>query len=125
MRRQTESHLEILGYRVTTCPNGEDALTRLVGAQDIDLLLTDIVMPGSLNGRQLADRARALIPELQIVFTSGYSSDAVRRAELNDQSALFLGKPYRRADLARTLDQAFEQGAVANRAVLETSEHGS
>jgi CheY-like chemotaxis protein len=83
-------------------------LERLSGLRDIDLLLTDIVMPGGMNGRDLATHARHLIPDIQVVFTSGYSSDAIRRADPPDERAQFLGKPYRRADLARVLLRAFD-----------------
>jgi PAS domain S-box-containing protein len=110
VRRQAQSNLEILGYRVTACTGGEDALARLDRAHDVDLLLTDIVMPGGMDGRQLARRALALVPHLRVVFTSGYSSDALRRDDLNADRA-FLRKPYRRADLQRVLHQAFEPDA--------------
>jgi signal transduction histidine kinase/CheY-like chemotaxis protein len=108
VRRQTESHLAMLGYRVTSFANGHDALERLRGVDDIDVILTDIVMPGGMNGRELAAQARLILPDVQVIFTSGYSSDAVRRAEPPDNRAQFLGKPYRRADLARVLSRAFD-----------------
>ena len=60
-----------LGYRVLAVANGEEALTVLDRGEKIDLLFTDVVMPGVLNGRALANRARELIPGLAVVFTSG------------------------------------------------------
>jgi CheY-like chemotaxis protein len=75
-----------------------------------DLLFTDIVMPGGVNGWELATQARKLMPELRVLYTSGYPVEALKgRADI-DPSATLLAKPYRLADLAQrvrdTLDSA-------------------
>jgi hypothetical protein len=64
------------------------------------------VMPGGINGRQLAARANELIPGLRTLFTSGFSDHASLSSEMVER-ADFLAKPYRRADLARKLEAAF------------------
>jgi PAS domain S-box-containing protein len=103
LRDQVQRQLISLGCRVTAHRNGHDALRRLHATGDIDLLMTDIVMPGGLNGRQLADQARQLHPSLPILFTSGHTDEPTIRALRLEGEAAFLGKPYRRGDLARKL----------------------
>ncbi|MDB5445433.1 MAG: histidine kinase [Phenylobacterium sp.] len=107
VRAQVERQLAALDYRVTVTRDGQQALQRLA-EDDVDLLLTDVVMPGGMNGRQLADHARLLKPGLRILFTSGYTEDAIVRAGGLD--ADFLPKPYRRAKLARKVAEALSHG---------------
>lgn len=104
LRDQVQRQLVALGYTVTATRDGPQALERLSEDRKFDLLLTDVVMPGGLNGRQLADHARLLHPHLKVVFTSGYTEDAIVRT--GALGAEFLPKPYRRAELARTLADA-------------------
>jgi len=96
-------NLSDLGYRVRAAHDGSEALQMLRGPEPIDLLLTDVVMPGAVNGEQLAREARILRPGLKILLTSGYPSAVL--ADRADVSGHFeiLGKPYRRDDLATTL----------------------
>ena len=76
----------------------------------IDLLLTDVVMPGALSGRQLAERAIEIVPTLKILFTSGYTENAIVHNGRLDAGVELLSKPYRREQLAakvrRVLDNA-------------------
>jgi CheY-like chemotaxis protein len=113
LRDQVQRQLMTLGCRVTAQRNGHDALRRLDAHPDIDLLMTDIVMPGGMNGRQLADQARRLRPELRVLFTSGHTDEPSIRALRADGRSGFLGKPYRRSDLARELAAAFGDQPVA------------
>jgi PAS domain S-box-containing protein len=108
VRAQVVGQLLALGYRVISSANGVEAIERLVEQPNIDLLMTDIVMPGGINGRQLAIYARRLSPKLPVLFTSGYSNDAQVRAARLAERAVFLAKPYRRAALARALQEAFD-----------------
>jgi signal transduction histidine kinase/CheY-like chemotaxis protein len=92
-----------LGYRALAAHNGPEALQILKGPDSIDLLFSDIVMPGSLNGIQLAEEARRLQPSLKVLLTSGHSA-----AVLTDKHGLpkafpVLAKPYRRDQLAANL----------------------
>jgi len=88
-----------LGYQVVQAADGAQALAVLGGATPIDLLFTDVVMPG-IGGRQLVDAARQLRPGLKVLYTSGYTEDAIVHHGRLDAGALLLGKPYRRAELA-------------------------
>ncbi len=76
LRAYTTDALREMGYRVLEAGSGVDALPLLDQQPGIDLLLTDIVMPGGLNGRQLADVARTRFPGLQVLFMTGYGSNA-------------------------------------------------
>jgi CheY-like chemotaxis protein len=91
---------------VTTAADGPAALARLRSGQDVDLLFTDFVMPGGLNGRELAAAASQLRPGLKVLYTSGYTEDAIFRGDRLDPSLVLIPKPYRKSDLARALRRA-------------------
>ncbi len=74
--------------------------------QEIDLLFTDLIMPGAMNGRQLVDAALLRRPLLKVLFTSGYSEDAIIHNGRLDTGVLLLAKPYRKTELARMLRSA-------------------
>jgi PAS domain S-box-containing protein len=98
--------LQSLGYRVTAAVDGNDALQKLGTDMQVDLLFTDIVMPGGINGWELADRARKARPQLRVLLTSGYALETLTaQGHLRDGSAI-LAKPYRKAELARRLREA-------------------
>jgi CheY-like chemotaxis protein len=90
--------LESLGYTTLAAPDAAVALERLLDGSRVDVLFSDIVMPG-MNGIKLATEARRLRPELKILLTSGYTGTAMRR-ELPDNTPL-LPKPYDSGQLAR------------------------
>ena len=92
--------LTTLGYRVLSAKSGEEALEVLgrAGGQ-VDLLFTDISMPGGMNGLVLAEQARALYPNLRILLATGYSDDLVVQ-QRPARAAAVLGKPYSHTDLA-------------------------
>ena len=79
VRSYVESELKALGYRVIVTRNGPAALDILRGPEKIDLLFTDVVMPGGMFGTELAKEAARLRPDLKILFTSGYSRTSRRR----------------------------------------------
>jgi CheY-like chemotaxis protein len=98
--------LRAMGHSVVEAENGVRALTLLVGDQHIDLLLTDIIMPGGLDGRQLAARARSLRPALKVLFTTGsIEVEAAGEHHSNSQDQV-LRKPYRRAALTQAVAHA-------------------
>jgi len=98
--------LQSLGYRVTAAVDGNDALQKLGTDIHVDLLFTDIVMPGGINGWELADLARKARPKLRVLLTSGYALETLTaHGHLRDGSAI-LAKPYRKAELARRLREA-------------------
>lgn len=109
VRAYFENELRTLGYRVITASNGPAALELLRRHGDIQLLFTDVVMPGGMFGPELARQATALRPDLNVLFTSGYSQDPVRTPD--GINARILTKPFRRQDLAAMLRSALSSGA--------------
>jgi CheY-like chemotaxis protein len=103
VREFVKAQLLNLGYRVLEAANGKDALAVLREHKDIDLLFTDVVMPGGLNGRELALEARKLYPSLKVLFSSGYAESAILHMGLMDKDAQLLNKPYSRLQLARRI----------------------
>ncbi|EIG59118.1 response regulator [Bradyrhizobium canariense] len=105
VRTYVESELKTLGYRVITAASGPAALDLLHQSGDIDLLFTDVVMPGGMFGPELARQAIQLRPGLKVLFTSGYSQNPVKAPDgIGD--ARVLTKPFRRRDLAAMLRSA-------------------
>jgi CheY-like chemotaxis protein len=106
VRRVACRMLEAAGYAVLEASNGEEALDLLKGESGpkIQLLMTDVIMP-QMNGRELADRARALLPGLRMLFTSGYMDDAQRYL---DPSAHFLPKPFTPGSLAKKVRETLD-----------------
>jgi len=92
--------LRDFGYRVLTASSADDALARLAALGRIDLLFTDVIMPGSVSATELAAKARALHPDLRVLFTSGYTENAMIHNGRLDEGINLLSKPYGRAELA-------------------------
>ena len=106
VRRYAVRELAALGYVVLEAANGPRALEVFAAHPDIDLLFTDVVMPGGLSGRELADRVRVSRPDLRVLFTSGYTENAIVHHGRLDPGVHLLAKPYRRAELARAVRRA-------------------
>lgn len=99
--------LESFGYTVIVAVDGHEALARLNEGLKIDLLFSDVVMPGGISGIDLAQRARELRPGLKVLLTSGYSAEAL--APAGDRYGAPLKKPYRKAELARRLRDTLDK----------------
>jgi PAS domain S-box-containing protein len=97
--------LEDLGYQVLSASNGPEALEVLDKSPDVRLLFTDVIMPGGMNGRQLADAACKLRPNLKVLYTSGYTENAIVHHGRLDPGVILLSKPYQRKDLVNKLRQ--------------------
>ncbi|MBX3605547.1 MAG: response regulator [Piscinibacter sp.] len=106
VRRYACAELRSLGYHVLDAESGAAALRVVERREDIDLLFTDVVMPGGISGRALADAARRLRPGLRVLYTSGYSENAIVHHGRLDPGVMLLAKPYRRAELARAIRAA-------------------
>jgi PAS domain S-box-containing protein len=106
VRRYVITQIESLGYTTLEASNAAEAMTIIDTAATIDLLFTDVIMPGSMNGRQLVDEALKQRPALKTLFTSGYTENAIVHHGRLDSGVLLLAKPYRKTDLARMLRQA-------------------
>jgi PAS domain S-box-containing protein len=110
VRQYAREQLESLGYVVVTASNGPEALAILRGGDEIALLFTDVVMPGGMSGRELAEAARALQPALPVLYTSGYNENVIVHHGKLDAGIQLLAKPYRRADLARKVREVLAGG---------------
>jgi signal transduction histidine kinase len=98
--------IQSLGYATLAAGNATEALTVVNSSQKIDLLFTDMIMPGSMNGRQLADAALQRRTALKVLFTSGYSNEVIIHNGHLDAGVLLLAKPYRKSELARMIRAA-------------------
>jgi signal transduction histidine kinase/ActR/RegA family two-component response regulator len=107
VRRAVQRNLERLGYRVIAANDGEDALRIIQVQGGIDLLLTDVVMPG-IDGPELACRLRERWSDLPVLFVTGYSADRLARSGAVGPRDRVLEKPYQPTDLARTIRQMLE-----------------
>ncbi|MFM2089018.1 MAG: hypothetical protein RLZZ237_3887 [Pseudomonadota bacterium] len=103
VRNTVVDMLRGLGYEVLHAGDGATALTILRGGVSVDLLFTDVVMPGPVGSTELARQARLLLPELAVLFTSGYTHNVIMQDGRLAPSVELLSKPYRREDLARTV----------------------
>ena len=104
VRDMTVSSLRELGYTVVHAPSAEDALPLLETHPQISLLLTDIVLPG-MNGRQLATRAQGEMPQLKVIYTTGYTRNAIIHNGMVDPGLAFLPKPFTLTQLALKVDE--------------------
>ena len=105
VRRYVMTQMEGLGYSTLEAANGADALRVIDEAGNIDLLFTDVIMPG-LNGRQLANEMLKDRPGLRVLFTSGYTENAIIHHGRLDEGVLLLAKPYRKSDMAIMIRKA-------------------
>jgi PAS domain S-box-containing protein len=106
VRKYVLTQVESLGYTTLEAANAAEALTLIDANPTIDLLFTDVIMPGSMNGRQLADEAVRRRPALKTLYTSGYTENAIVHHGRLDSGVLLLAKPYRKAELARMIRMA-------------------
>ena len=99
VREYARLALEELGYSVIDAGSAEEALQILEGPRQIDLLFTDVVLPGK-NGRELSEMALNLRPNLAVLFTTGYTRNAIIHQQRLDADVKFLNKPYTQRELA-------------------------
>jgi PAS domain S-box-containing protein len=108
VRKYVMTQVRSLGYTTLEACNAAEALVVIDNTAAIDLLFTDVIMPGSMNGRQLAERALKRRPALKTLFTSGYTENAIVHHGRLDTGVLLLAKPYRKSDLARMIRLALD-----------------
>ncbi len=111
VRETVAAMLLDFGFGVIQAPGGVEALAILEGGTAIDLLLTDVVMPGAISGRVLAERAAELRPGLKILFTSGYTENAIVHHGRLDPGVELLSKPYGREQLAAKVRRILDRPA--------------
>lgn len=95
--------LEALGYQIVTANNGEQALEQLDKKLDIDLLFSDVVMPGNINGYELAEQAKEKYTHLKVLLASGFTNKAIAHNAQAGFDANLLGKPYTHTELAKRI----------------------
>ena len=105
----TAESLRELGYQVVTAVNAAQALEILKGDQPIDLLFSDVIIPGGTNGAQLAVTARHVRPDLKVLLTSGYTAAALSLEHGLPDNLNVVGKPYQRDELAKKLRLAIAE----------------
>lgn len=102
--------LEDLGYQAQVVGDADAAIPILASAQNIDLLVTDVGLPG-LNGRQLAEIARQSRPALPILFMTGYAEKAQERAAFLDEGMAMIAKPFLLDEFSMAVRTAMPGGA--------------
>jgi PAS domain S-box-containing protein len=100
------TQLHSLGYVTLDAANATEALAIVKQGRPFDLLFTDVIMPG-LNGRQLANEIEKIRPGLKVLYTSGYTENAIIHHGRLDEGVLLLAKPYRKSDMATMIRKAF------------------
>ncbi len=100
------TQLHALGYVTLDAANAAEALALIEAGKEFDLLFTDVIMPGAMNGRQLANEVLKSRPALKVLFTSGYTENAIIHHGRLDSGVLLLAKPYRKSDLAGMIRKA-------------------
>jgi CheY-like chemotaxis protein len=103
VRNYVMTQVASLGYATLEAANATEALKIIEDGAHIDLLFTDVIMPGPMNGRQLVDEALKRRPSLKTLFTSGYTENAILHHGRLDEGVLLLAKPYRKPELARMI----------------------
>src|SRR3990170_996809 len=103
IREVTQRRLTSLGYRVIAAASGAEALETLASGVHVDLLLTDIRMPGGLHGPALAKEARRLRPQIKVLFVSGAPDDTLLQEDADENSTQLLLKPCTKAELAEKI----------------------
>ena len=93
--------MQALGYKTIAASTAAEALTMIDADAAFDLLFTDIIMPGGINGQELAEEVRHRRPGAKVLYTSGYTDNALIEHGRLNQDALLLTKPYRKSELAQ------------------------
>jgi PAS domain S-box-containing protein len=109
VRTHVEGLLQHLGYKVVVAHNGVAGLALLEQGLNVDLLFTDVVMPGGMSGRQLVEKVKALRPNLKTLYTSGYTENAIVHHGHLDPGVHLIRKPYRRQELALKLRAVLDE----------------
>ena len=113
VRRLTITRLKLIGYQVLEASDGPRALDILSKAPVVDLVFTDLIMPGGMSGREVAAHARQLIPGIKVLLTSGYAEESVHGDDLQREQLKVLRKPYQQADLVAALRDVLTANSAA------------
>jgi CheY-like chemotaxis protein len=108
VRNYVVAQLQSLGYATHAAADSTEALRLIDQGEPCDLLFTDVIMPGGMNGRQLAEEAVKRRPSIKVLYTSGYTDNAVVHHGRLDPGVALLNKPYRKTDLARKIREVLD-----------------
>jgi signal transduction histidine kinase len=108
VRDYVVAQLRSLGYATVAAANAADALRQVEAGARFDLLFTDVIMPGGMNGRELAEQVARRRPGIKVLYTSGYTENAIVHHGRLDPGIALLNKPYRKKDLAEKLRQVLD-----------------
>ena len=114
LREYTREILTELGYQVWAAEDGRAALEIIEQVPQLDLLFTDVVMSGGMNGRQLADEAVRRSPTLKVLFTTGYTRNAIVHHGRLDPGVLLISKPFSPRELAEKIRSALDATASSH-----------
>jgi len=113
VREAALAMMDELGYRRLEAADAEAALAIVEAGAEVDLVFTDVVMPGPLRTREFAQRLKMLRPGLPVLFTSGYTDNAIIHQGRLDEGVHLISKPYAKADLARRIAALLADPAAA------------
>jgi CheY-like chemotaxis protein len=112
VRNFVTAQLQSLGYKTVAAADSRAALQLIEAGQAFDLLFTDVVIPGGMSGRELADEVAKRRPGVKVLYTSGYTDNAIVHHGKLDDGVLLLTKPYRRNQLAEMIRKALNGGGM-------------
>jgi CheY-like chemotaxis protein len=110
VRQLTITRLKLIGYQVLEASDGPKALDILSQGHPVDLVFTDLIMPGGMSGRDVVMRARELKPGIKVLLTSGYAEELVHGNDLEREQLKVLRKPYQQAELVAALREVLAAG---------------
>jgi PAS domain S-box-containing protein len=113
VRNFVTAQLQSLGYKTVAAADSRAALQLIEAGQAFDLLFTDVVIPGGMSGRELADEVAKRRPGVKVLYTSGYTDNAIVHHGKLDDGVMLLTKPYRRNQLAEMIRKALGGGGMA------------
>ncbi|MDN3273478.1 CHASE3 domain-containing protein [Frankia sp. RB7] len=113
VRNFVTAQLQSLGYKTVAAADSKAALQLIEAGQAFDLLFTDVVIPGGMSGRELADEIARRRPGVKVLYTSGYTDNAIVHHGKLDDGVMLLTKPYRRNQLAEMIRKALNGGGMA------------
>jgi signal transduction histidine kinase/CHASE3 domain sensor protein/ActR/RegA family two-component response regulator len=113
VRNFVTAQLQSLGYKTVTAADSRAALAHVASGERFDLLFTDVIMPGGITGRELAEEVSKQRPGTKVLYTSGYTDNSIMHHGRLDEGVTLLAKPYRRSQLAQMVRQAIGGEAIA------------
>jgi CheY-like chemotaxis protein len=109
------SYLAAMGYHVLQAVDGASALEVIAAERNIDLMITDVIMPGGMNGVDLVERVRKIIPEIKIIYSSGFTADALVERSGTLVDGFLLHKPYQRSEFTAAVCNVMEGKDLAGK----------